>query len=134
MQHLGAIYEKLLEYQLEIAEVTLTEKGGKYTAAGAGDAIIKQPGQVYLRGGNNERKITGSYYTPDYIVRFIVERTLEPLLNDITQQYAQLESAGHLTQLAPPASLGAEGGVPTLSFPLPRQAVSLILIEWPVSP
>ncbi len=95
VRHLGAIYEKLLEYQLDIATEPLTLKDGKYAPASAGDKIIKQPGEVYLRTGSNERKITGSYYTPDYIVRFIVERTLEPLLNDITRQHAALDADGH---------------------------------------
>ncbi|MEZ4668138.1 MAG: N-6 DNA methylase [Anaerolineae bacterium] len=95
VRHLGAIYEKLLEYQLEIATVPLTVRGGKYEPAKDGDDVIKKPGEVYLRGGNNERKVTGSYYTPDYIVRFIVERTLEPLLTEITTQYAALDAEGH---------------------------------------
>ena len=76
IRHLGAIYEKLLEYQLDIATEPLTLKKGKYIPAKDGDTVIKQPGQVFLRTGNNERKITGSYYTPDYIVSFIVQHTL----------------------------------------------------------
>jgi len=95
VRHLGAIYEKLLEYQLDVAEVDLTLKSGKYQPAAAGDDIIKKQGEVYLKGGNNERKVTGSYYTPDYIVRFIVERTLEPLLNELTHHYAELDAEAH---------------------------------------
>ncbi len=95
VRHLGAIYEKLLEYQLDMAETDLSVKGGKYVPYQAGDERIKKAGEVYLKGGNNERKVTGSYYTPDYIVRFIVEQTLEPLLNEITQQYAALDAEGH---------------------------------------
>ena len=33
-----------------------------------------------LRNDKGERKATGSYYTPDYIVKYIVEETLRPLL------------------------------------------------------
>ncbi|MCK4315195.1 MAG: Eco57I restriction-modification methylase domain-containing protein, partial [Anaerolineae bacterium] len=36
-------------------------------------------GQVYLVTDRGERKATGSYYTPDYIVKYIVEQTLGPL-------------------------------------------------------
>ncbi len=96
VRHLGAIYEKLLEYQIDIATEPLTLRRGKYETASRGDEIVKQPGEVYLRTGNNERKITGSYYTPDYIVRFIIERTLEPLMAEITERYATIDSEeGH---------------------------------------
>jgi type I restriction-modification system DNA methylase subunit len=102
VRHLGSIYEKLLEYQLDIATQPLTLRGDVYAAAKPGDTIIKQPGQVYLRTGSNERKVTGSYYTPDYIVRFIVEKTLEPLLSAITARHATLDSEGvwHVTDSA----------------------------------
>jgi len=91
VRHLGSIYEKLLEYELDIAKESLALKNGKFVKAKNNDTVIKDKGQVYLRTGNNERKITGSYYTPDYIVRFIVEKTIEPLLIDITQRYADYD-------------------------------------------
>jgi hypothetical protein len=94
VRHLGAIYEKLLEYELDVADQPLKIKNNKYIPAGADEADI-QPGEVYLRTGNHERKISGSYYTPDYIVGFIVERTLEPLLTEITTRYADQDSEGH---------------------------------------
>ena len=39
-------------------------------------------GEVYLVTDKGERKATGSYYTPDYIVKYIVENTLEPLVEE----------------------------------------------------
>jgi len=95
VRHLGAIYEKLLDYQLHIATEPLTIKDGAYSSAKTGETAVKSAGQVYLRTGNNQRKVTGSYYTPDYIVRFIVERTLEPLLTAITERYAARDTDGH---------------------------------------
>jgi type I restriction-modification system DNA methylase subunit len=95
VRHLGSIYEKLLEYHLDRADEPLTLKSGKYVVAQPGDVVAIEPGKVYLRTGNFERKVTGSYYTPDYIVRFIVERTLEPLLTEITEQYAIRDEEGH---------------------------------------
>ena len=38
-------------------------------------------GQVYLENDKSERKATGSYYTPDYIVKYIVEHTVGPVLD-----------------------------------------------------
>ncbi len=37
-------------------------------------------GQLYLTTDNGERKATGSYYTPDYIVNYIVENTVGPIV------------------------------------------------------
>ena len=59
-RHLGAIYEHLLEYHL-------TVKDGKVSD-------LPNP---------KERKTTGSYYTPKYIVDYIVENTVGPLIDDI---------------------------------------------------
>lgn len=94
VRHLGSIYEKLLEYELDIATEALTLKKGQYAPAKSKDEVVKQTGQVYLRTGSNERKVTGSYYTPDYIVRFIVEKTLEPLLTEITARHADQDADG----------------------------------------
>lgn len=94
VRHLGSIYEKLLEYELDIATEPLVLKSGKYAPAKPDETPVKQAGQVYLRTGSNERKITGSYYTPDYIVRFIVEKTIEPLLTEITARHAELDDEG----------------------------------------
>ncbi|HEX9190420.1 MAG TPA: beta-xylosidase [Vicinamibacteria bacterium] len=46
-------------------------------------------------------------------------------------QYRELEAASGLALLDAPATARVEGGAVTLRFPLPRQAVSLVTIEWP---
>jgi len=38
--------------------------------------------QVVLVNDKGERKASGSYYTPDYIVEYIVQHTLEPVLDE----------------------------------------------------
>jgi xylan 1,4-beta-xylosidase len=45
------------------------------------------------------------------------------------EQYAALEKAGKLGQLAGPTSLAVSDGAATLKFELPRQGVSLVVIE-----
>ncbi len=62
-RHLGTIYEGLLEYHL-----IPTER----TPDGFSTAIVNDKG---------ERHRTGSYYTPDFVVQYIVEQTLRPLLD-----------------------------------------------------
>ena len=58
VQHLGNIYEGILENHITV------------TAEGAIEIVTDK----------KERKATGSYYTPDYIVDYIVQETLAPLL------------------------------------------------------
>ena len=84
VRHLGDIYEGLLEYQPRIADqdlVIVSKKGSETVEppSSPGQEIAYQEGGVYLLTDNGERKATGSYYTPDYIVRYIVENTLAPL-------------------------------------------------------
>ena len=46
------------------------------------------------------------------------------------EQYAQLEKAGQLTEIAEPVTITDEGSTASLNFPLPRQAVSLLQVTW----
>ena len=59
VRNLGAIYEGLLENKLEVVDAA---------------------GRVELVNDRGERFATGSYYTPDYIVEYIVQNTLDPIL------------------------------------------------------
>ncbi|MGC4015130.1 MAG: hypothetical protein QM755_11535, partial [Luteolibacter sp.] len=45
-------------------------------------------------------------------------------------QYVSLEEAGKLAKLEGPASVKVKNGEAELDFPLPRQAVSLLVLEW----
>ena len=65
VQHLGSIYERLLERDL--------------VAEGAG---------VTLRPNAFARKTTGSYYTPDELVRLILRRAIGPLLDERRADFA----------------------------------------------
>jgi xylan 1,4-beta-xylosidase len=46
-------------------------------------------------------------------------------------QYAQLEKASRLAQLGEPAEIQVVDGRATVRFNLPRQGVSLLVLEWP---
>ncbi len=70
VRQLGSIYEGLLEYRVFIANA--------------------EKGEVYLENDKGERKATGSYYTPDYIVKYIVSNTLKPILERRSQRFAGL--------------------------------------------
>ena len=95
IRHLGSIYEGLLEYQLRVrrrAAGRRAVKEGKERYEPAAGAVPDVPaGQVYLVTDKGERKATGSYYTPDYIVQYIVEHTVGPVLAERTRR------SGHRT-------------------------------------
>lgn len=83
IRHLGSIYEGLLEYQLNVAEEPLRVEDSEYVPVSDGEEPVVKEGDVYLTTDAGERKATGSYYTPDYVVEYIVENTIDPHLTDI---------------------------------------------------
>jgi type II restriction/modification system DNA methylase subunit YeeA len=88
VRHLGSVYEGLLEYQLNIADEPLALDEGEYISADSDHDVVVQEGDVYLTTDSGERKATGSYYTPEYVVEYIVENTLGPLVDDIRTDLA----------------------------------------------
>jgi hypothetical protein len=88
VRELGSVYEGLLEFSLRIADedlVVVKEKGKEIYVPKGSQGRKKVLGGVdkgapYLVNDKKERKATGSYYTPRYIVDYIVENTLEPLV------------------------------------------------------
>ncbi|MBE9501031.1 MAG: hypothetical protein KAX23_00845 [Dehalococcoidia bacterium] len=81
-RHLGSIYEGLLEFKPLIAPhnlVVIKDKGSiKYAPATKhpGKKITYTKGDLYLANDKGERKTSGSYYTPEYIVNYIVSPPL----------------------------------------------------------
>ncbi|WP_284011860.1 Eco57I restriction-modification methylase domain-containing protein [Haloarcula pelagica] len=98
-RHLGSIYEGLLEHEFRIASepyAAVAEDGGQVwkpaTEVSVADAVEDvEKGELYVVNDDGERKATGAYYTPDYVVSYIVEETIDPLLDDIR---AELEADG----------------------------------------
>jgi len=95
-RHLGSIYEGLLEHEFRIAPETyaaVSEDGGQVWKPGSevsvADAVeTVEEGELYVVNDDGERKATGAYYTPDYVVGYIVEETIDPLLDDIKADLA----------------------------------------------
>ncbi|MBF0457469.1 MAG: Eco57I restriction-modification methylase domain-containing protein [Nitrospirae bacterium] len=90
VRHLGDIYEGLLEFRLQIADEDIAEvrENGKSLWRKAADVNPaaktfknKPKGEAYIENSKHERKSTGSYYTPHYVVQFIVEHTAAPVLD-----------------------------------------------------
>ena len=95
VRHLGSLYEGILEYQLFIAPekmVRRKEKDGYKFIPGrqAGkvtrtDTVIEK-GAVYFSQSSGERKMTGSYYTPEDVVRYIVDNSLGQYLTEVEKE------------------------------------------------
>ena len=94
VRQLGSIYEGLLEFKVRVADrplAVVSEKGHEVymplsdlderkreRAKREHRAVAK--GDVYLENDKCERKATGSFYTPDHIVKYIVEHAVGPVL------------------------------------------------------
>jgi len=98
VRHLGELYETILEYTVQLADADRirrrTKKGvemllASQTTKKAGDTLIKK-GDVYFGESALERKQTGSYYTPESLVRFLNEKTIvQPLRETFEREYRQ---------------------------------------------
>ncbi|OAQ53468.1 type I restriction enzyme family protein [Natrinema mahii] len=98
-RHLGSIYEGLLEHEFRIAPeqyAAVAENSGQVwkpaTEVSVAEAVeTVNKGDLYVVNDEGERKATGAYYTPDYVVSYIVEETIDPLLDEIR---TELEADG----------------------------------------
>ena len=111
IRHLGSIYEGLLEYKLMVAESDLVVAGSEkerrwatleeYNQAKSKKKAFEEfddfdrarKGELYLTTDKGERKATGSYYTPDYIVNYIVANTIGPVVEERWKAAEQSKSS-----------------------------------------
>jgi hypothetical protein len=104
IQHLGNVYEGLLELRPHYATrdmiVVRNRKSQRkeetivVADAPLGDGLeptgtAYAAGRVYLLTDKGERRASGSYYTPNPIVDYIVERTLGPLCERVSASLAE---------------------------------------------
>jgi hypothetical protein len=75
-EELGSVYESLLELTPAITENATRF----YFLNGEGDETAERLG-TSVKG--NSRKTTGSYYTPDSLVQLLLDRTLDPVIDQI---------------------------------------------------
>jgi hypothetical protein len=81
VREFGTIYEGLLESSLSLASQDLTvNKKGAWVPAAPGDEVLAKSGQVYFHSASGERKSTGSYYTPSFVVEQLVDQAVTPAL------------------------------------------------------
>jgi hypothetical protein len=134
IRHLGSIYEGLLEYNFAVADEDLVVSGGKdrkcvplaeYNQGKKSEKSFEEfgefgrarSGDLYLTTDRGERKATGSYYTPDYIV----ENTVGPVVEERWKEALPKEQSlieGHPFRQGPGPGDGVE------PLPVGRRRVS----------
>lgn len=92
-RHLGSVYEGLLEHQFEIANQKLwavSDEDDNQLWVDEEEFVeyddyvdVVEEGGLFVVNDEGERRSTGSYYTPDYIVQYIIEQTIDPLIAEI---------------------------------------------------
>ncbi len=70
VRQLGSIYEGLLAYRVIIEDAAR--------------------GKVHLENDKGSRRSSGSYYTPEYIVKYIVSQTLKPILAQRAARFGEI--------------------------------------------
>lgn len=99
-RHLGSVYEGLLEHHFRIAPeqyAAVADDEGQVwepaTDVSVAEAVeVVEEGELYVVNDDGERKSAGAYYTPDYVVSYIVEETIGPLVDEIRKE---LENQGY---------------------------------------
>lgn len=95
VRHLGSLYEGLLEYDVKQAKSDLVVyKDRTLDASYAADLKQKpkpfvEKADLYLSSKGLARKGTGSYYTPDEIVKFLTEQGLKPILEERKKRFEE---------------------------------------------
>ncbi len=110
VRHLGEMYESILEFKVRLADTDYLRrrtKTGWQTLSAAGQRT--QDGDIRIKAGDIffgetalERKQSGSYYTPESLVRFLVEKAVIAPLR-------KLWEAGYATRFAAYLDQAREG-------------------------
>lgn len=96
VREFGTIYEGLLESNLGIAEYDLTlDDKETWVPAKPDDTVHAAMGSVYFHNTSGQRKGTGSYFTPAFVVEHLIERSLTPALDQHLATIKELVAAGH---------------------------------------
>ena len=93
VRHLGSIYESLLEYDVVQAERDMVVIDDRILDADFAEDISKKPdsyvqkNDIYLSTGGLTRKGTGSYFTPEPIVKNLIKSGLQPVFDERAKKF-----------------------------------------------
>jgi hypothetical protein len=96
VREFGTIYEGLLESELSVAETDLTvEAKGKrkdsYRPCKKNEEPLIPKGRVYLHNSSGARKSTGSYYTKPFAVEHLLDKSLNPAIDNHFERIDKLD-------------------------------------------
>ncbi len=100
VREFGTIYEGLLESNLAVADTDLVLDDKDTWVPATDDAYPLDPdrsapaGTVYFHNTSGQRKGTGSYFTPSFVVEHLLERALDPTLAEHLARVKKLLDAG----------------------------------------
>jgi hypothetical protein len=127
LKHLGKIYEGLLEHKLFHADrdmaIDISEEGWKYKPRAdlSDDEVQKlqrrakkakrksflvEKGSLYVATDKTERRLSGTYYTPDFVVNYIVAHTVTALCGGLAKRTDSVDAILGLRVLDPATGSG----------------------------
>ncbi|HZR77002.1 Eco57I restriction-modification methylase domain-containing protein [Bradyrhizobium sp.] len=94
VREFGTIYEGLLESELSVADIDLAiDDKGNYVPHQGRQTVEVPKGTIYLHNRSGARKSTGSYFTKSFAVEHLLDRALEPALDDHLERLDALDDA-----------------------------------------
>ncbi|MCA8836836.1 MAG: hypothetical protein K8963_03155, partial [Proteobacteria bacterium] len=93
VREFGTIYEGLLESELSLAVQPLArQSGGVYKPVAEDGKSDIQAGQIYMHNRSGVRKSTGSFYTPESIVDYLLDASLKPAIQEHLERLSAMKS------------------------------------------
>jgi xylan 1,4-beta-xylosidase len=96
----------------------------------AGPAAEVELSAVGLPAGLREASVEHFRIDEEHSNSFSAWKKMGSPVSPTEEQYGQLQKAAKLERLEEPRKINVEGGVMGLKFSLPRQGVSLVVVEW----
>jgi hypothetical protein len=94
VREFGTIYEGLLESELSVANIDLAvDAKGSYVPHRGKQTIEVPKGTIYIHDRSGSRKSSGSYFTKSFAVEHLLDRALEPALDDHLKRLDALTEA-----------------------------------------
>jgi len=84
-----------------------------------------------LPAAAGEAQLTQYRIDADHSNAYTVWQQMGSPQEPTAEQYQKLERAGHMATIAAPAAVAVENNQAIVRFNLPRQGISLLMLEWP---
>ena len=97
VREFGTIYEGILESELSVAQENLSVNSkGVYEPTRLNNNIKIRKGNIYLHDRSGARKLSGSFFTPEFLVEHILDQSLEPALDEHLKNLTKLDDANRV--------------------------------------